>query len=547
VLADLSFTAEPGTLTAVIGHTAASTAALVDVLGGAVQPSVGTVHFDGHDVTTDHVRARIGVVPRYDLLHPALTVEQALGYAAELRLPRGTSADHRRQSVFRALGEMKLELLRTAQVRDLTMEQRKRASIAMELLTQPSLLVLDEPTAGLDAAADSEMRATLRRLADEGRAVVVAITPPANVDICDQVVLLTGMGTPAFAGPPAQIGAELGTTNWAEIIARVSTDPYGAHSAYLARTPEAPPAVQPARVESPPASRPSLWRQILVAVRRQAWLVVGDQRYFIFLAILPVLFGAISLVVPGHNGLGPADPYGSSPDEAVEILAVLTMGAVAMGTALGIRDLFGEQRIFRRDQANGLSASAFLTGKFVVYSVVAIVAAAVMTTAAVVGKGAPTQGAVLLGNTAFAAWLELFIVMTVTTIVSAMVALALSSPARYVEQILLAAVLIVLISAVFTGALFPIADRFGLEQVSWFVPARWGLAALASTVDVPAVNLLANSDDSWTHSSGRWLSDVAILVGFGVVASGWLRWRLRRPALRSDQPKAVAVEGEPQS
>jgi hypothetical protein len=127
------------------------------------------------------------------------------------------------------------------------------------------------------------------------------------------------------------------------------------------------------------------------------------------------------------------------------------------------------------------------------------------------------------------------------------VALALSAPARYVEQILLAAVLIVLISAVFTGALFPIADRFGLEQVSWFVPARWGLAALASTVDVPAVNLLANSDDSWTHSSGRWLFDMAVLVGLGVVASGWLRWRLRRPARRSDQPKDVAVEADSQT
>ncbi len=544
LLADLSLTAEPGTLTAVIGHSPASTAALVDVLGGAVQPSVGTAHFDGHDITSDHLRARIGVVPRYDLLHPALTVEQALGYAAELRLPRGTSADHRRHSVNRALNEMTLDLLRTVQVRDLTVEQRKRASIAMELLTEPTLLVLDEPTAGLDAAADGEMRATLRRLADQGRVVVVAITPPANVDICDQVVLLTGMGTPAFAGPPSQLGAELGTTDWPAIIARVSTDPYGAHSAYLARQPETPTAAEPPPVEVPTPDRQALWRQILIAVRRQAWLMVGDQRYFIFLAILPVLFGAISLLVPGHDGLGPADPYGSSPDEAVEILAVLAMGAVVIGTALGIRDLFGEQRIFRREQANGLSASAFLAGKFIVYGIVAVVAAAIMTTAAVVGKGEPTQGAVLLGNTAFAAALELFIVLAVTTIVSAMVALALSSPARYVEQIVLVAVLIVLISVVFSGALFPIAGKFGLEQVSWFVPARWGLAALASTVDVPAVNLLATSDDSWTHSTGRWLFDGAVLVGLGVVASAWLRWRLRRPARRSEQPKAVAVEAD---
>jgi ABC transport system ATP-binding/permease protein len=537
-LAELSFTAEPGTLTAIIAPSEASTSALVDVLGGTVQPSVGTVHFDGYDVGADHLRPHIGVVPRYDLLHPALTIEQALGYAAELRLPPGTSAARRRQIVHWAIDEMKLSSLRTTQVGNLTVEQRKRASMAMELLTGPSLVVLEDPTAGLDAATEHEMTATLRRLANDGRIVVVATTSPTDSDIFDQVVLLTGTGTPAFAGPPAQIGAVLGTTDWTEIVARVSTDPYGAHDGYLAQLQEAPHAAEPPQtpVEPPaPAAHPSLWRQIIIATRRQAWLLVSDQRYFIFLTILPVLFGAISLLVPGHSGLGPANPYGSSPDEAVEILGVLNIGAVVIGTALAIRDLFGEKRIFRREQANGLSASAFLAGKVIVYSLVAIVATGVMTTAAVIGKGAPTNGAVLLGN----ATLELFVELAVTAIVSAMIAMALSSPAAYVEQIVLTAVLIVLISLVFAGAMFPTAGRFGLEQIAWLVPSRWGFAASASTVDLRAVNLLASADDSWTHSTGRWLFDMAMLVGLGVAATVALRWQLRRPPVGGDHLNAV--------
>ena len=211
---------------------------------------------------------------------------------------------------------------------------------------------------------------------------------------------------------------------------------------------------------------------------------------------------------------------------------MLVIGAVVMGTALGIRDLVGERRIFRRDQANGLSASAFLAGKVVVYSLIAVVATAIMTTAAVVGKGAPTDGAVLLGHGTFQATFELFVVLAVTTIVSAMVALALSAPASYSEQIILIAALIVLISVVFAGAMFPIDGRFGLEQIAWFVPSRWGFAAAASTVDVHAVNLLAVSDDSWKHSTGRWMADMAILIGLGVVATAALRWGLRRPARR---------------
>jgi ABC transport system ATP-binding/permease protein len=90
----------------------------------------------------------------------------------------------------------------------------------------------------------------------------------------------------------------------------------------------------------------------------------------------------------------------------------------------------------------------------------------------------------------------------------------------------------VLIAVVFAGALFPIGGRLGLEQISWLVPSRWGFAASASTVDVHAVNPLAAYDDSWKHSIGRWLVDMAALIGLGVVAAASLRWRLRRPAHR---------------
>ena len=535
LLADLSFTASPGTLTSVIGLSDASASALVDVLGGAVQTRIGTVDFSGYDVTADHLRPRVAVVPRHDLLHPQLTIEQALLYAAELRLPPGTSADRRSELVHSGLNQMELGALRTIQVGNLTVEQRKRASLAVELLTDPALLVLDEPNAGLDSAAERRTTATLRRLADEGRVVVEATTSPTDLDACDQVLVLTATGAPAFAGAPSQIGEELGTTDWTEIVARVSADPYGAHDAYLARQHEPLPtdAPRPAPVERPaPPAHPNLWRQILIAARRQAWLTVADQRYFIFLMILPLLFGAISLLVPGDAGLGPASPYGNSPDEAVEILAVLSIGAVVMGTALGIRDLFGEQRIFRREQSHGLSASALLAGKIIVYSLVAVIQTGIITIATVVGKGAPTQGGVLLGQNSLGATAELFVALAVTAIVSAMVALALSSLATYSEQILLMAVLIFLLSLLFAGAIFPIASRFGLEQIAWFVPARWGFAAVASTVDVHHVNLLAAVDDSWRHSSGQWLLDIGLLVSLGVAATAALRWRLRRPAHR---------------
>lgn len=528
-LTDLSFTASPGTITSVIGLSAASTSALVDVLAGAVRPSMGEVDFDGHDVADDDVRPHLGVVPRHDLLRPQLTVEQALRYAAELRFPPSTSADQRSEAVRSVLEKLELTALRTAKAGTLTLEQRKRASLAAELLTDPALIVFDEPTAGLDPQAAQRITSILRQLADEGRVVLEATTAPTALDVCDQVLLLTPTGIPVFAGPPSQIGPQLGTTDWAEIVERARTDPYGAHDEYLKHRREPPPP-EPSEPQRAPALQRNMLRQIAVSTRRQAWMTIGDQRYFTFLAILPVLFGAISLLVPGDAGLGPASRYGNNPDQALAILTVLALGAIVMGTALGVRDLFTEQSIFRREQAHGLSASAFLAGKVIVYTLTASVQTAVITVVATVGHPAPAHGAALLGHSKFAAGVELFIALTVIATVTALVALAFSSPATLFEQVVLTAVLVVLVSTVFAGALFPISGRFPLDQIAALVPSRWGFAAAASTVDVHAVNPLAEADGSWKHTSGQWLLDMGLLIGYGVAAAAALRWRLRRPS-----------------
>ena len=103
--------------------------------------------------------------------------------------------------------------------------QRKRASVALELLTGPSLLILDEPTSGLDPALDRQVMTMLRQLADAGRVVLVVTHSLTYLDVCDQVLLLAPGGKTAFCGPPSQIGPSMGTTNWADIFSSVAGDP----------------------------------------------------------------------------------------------------------------------------------------------------------------------------------------------------------------------------------------------------------------------------------------------------------------------------------
>jgi ABC transport system ATP-binding/permease protein len=203
---------------------------------------------------------------------------------------------------------------------------------------------------------------------------------------------------------------------------------------------------------------------------------------------------------------------------------LLNISAIFMGTALTIRDLVGERAIFRREQAAGLSASAYLAAKITVYSIAAAVQTAVLTAIVVIGKGPPTRGAVILGNPT----LELYVTLAATAAVAAIMGLALSAAATSQDQILPMLVMSVMLSIVFSGGLIPVTGRIVLDQFSWLLPARWGFAASASTVDLRAVApLTPRNEVLWTHASKWWLLDMGMLAVLGLVMAGFVRWRVR--------------------
>ena len=160
-----------------------------------------------------------------------------------------------------------------------------------------------------------------------------------------------------------------------------------------------PPAVEPTDLGSPAKS--SLWRQFSTIARRQFSLILADRGYFIFLALLPFIMGALTITAPGDAGFAIKDPNGEAGNEAPTILVMLNMGALLMGSTLTIRTIIGERAIFLREQAVGLSTNAYLLAKVSAYSRWSQSYRrpswwAIM----LVGKGGPTQGAVVLRSPA---------------------------------------------------------------------------------------------------------------------------------------------------
>ncbi|MEU4598247.1 FHA domain-containing protein [Nocardia sp. GTS18] len=538
LLVDVNMQAGRGTLTALIGPSGAGKSTLSKLIAGNTQPSGGVVTFEGRNLHAEYeaLRSRIGMVPQDDVLHRQLTVRQALGFAAELRLPPDTTKADRQQVIDGVLQELSLTQHADTRVDRLSGGQRKRASVAMELLTGPSLLILDEPTSGLDPALDRQVMQMLRELADAGRVVIVVTHSVACLDMCDQVVLLAPGGKTAFAGHPGGVGAAMGTSDWAEIFANVAANPDQAFAAYRSRQAYVPPPPPPQPLQrgntgAPPQS--SGMRQFSTLARRQLRLIFADRGYLVFLVVLPFILGALSLVVPGENGFA-AGPLVAQPDgsfaksggsETQQLLVVLILGACFMGATLSVRDLVGERTIFHRERAVGLLPSAYLLAKIAVFSVVAFLQSAVLIGITLLGKNPPGAGSLIPNGS-----IELYIDIAMTAVCCVVFGLLMSSLAKSNEQVMPMLVVMIMVQLVMAGGLIPVTDRVGLEQVSYLFPARWGYASGASTVDLKNLFWGAQDDSLWTHSVGIWILDIVMVL---VITSAlafltWTRLRLKR-------------------
>jgi len=524
LLEDVSFTAGPGSLTAVIGPSGAGKTTVAKIISGSAGPTEGVVEFEGRSVHTDYsvLRSRIGMVPQDDVVHRQLTVRKALGYAAELRLPPDTTRADREAVIAGVLDELQLTEHADTRVDRLSGGQRKRASVALELLTGPSLLILDEPTSGLDPALDRQIMATLRGLADSGRVVVIVTHSLSYLEMCDQVLLLAPGGKTAYVGPPDRVGSALGSTDWADIFARVASDPDGVFAEYRAtRTEVAPPPSLPGPLGSP--AHTSTRKQLSTVARRQVRLIRADRGYLIFLSLLPFVLGGLALLVPGDTGFGQSGADVSG--ELTQILVVLILGAAFMGCSLTIRDLVGERMVYQRERAAGLLPSAYLTAKIVVFCAAGIVQSVIMVLIVYLGKGFPGHGSVLPSGS-----VELIVDIAATTCCCVVLGLALSSVARSSEQVLPMLVVTIMAQLVMCGGLITITGRAVLEQVAWLFPSRWGFAAAASTVDLVTNATGTEPDTLWQHTGSWWLLSIAMLVLISCVLAvfTYSRLRLRR-------------------
>ena len=381
VLHEVSFAIFPREFVGIMGPSGCGKSTLMDALNGLRPAKSGNVFINELDLyqNFDAVRRSIGYVPQRDILHNELTVRRTLHYAALLRLPEKTSRKAAQHTINEVIGLVGLTEQKDTAFKQLSGGQQKRLSLAVELLTKPSFLFLDEPTSPLDPETSENLMMLFRQLADEGRILVMVTHKFEKFEQMHQIVLLTKGGHLAYFGPPTEALRYFDCEQPSGLYRKVGAqEPHEVGQAFRAskafqsniakRLQESEHAVSAAQRVGTSGTRgpsgESAWsklRQWGILTHRYLDIKLKDKRNTLILIgqapLIAVILAAIT----------------SGTVNDAKTLFIGAVIAVWFGGNNAIREIVAELPIYKRERLVNLKIWPYLWSKFTVLGVIAIV------------------------------------------------------------------------------------------------------------------------------------------------------------------------------
>jgi pSer/pThr/pTyr-binding forkhead associated (FHA) protein/ABC-type multidrug transport system ATPase subunit len=503
LLKDISLSIHPQEFVALVGLSGAGKSTLMDAINGFRPATHGAVLVNGVNLYQqfDMFRNEMGYVPQRDIVHTELTVYKALDYAAQLRMPADTRPDERHRRILEVLEELDLTERKDLPIHKLSGGQLKRVSIGVELLTKPRLFFLDEPTSGLDPGTEYNMMRLLRKLADQGRTIVLITHATKNVMMCDKVIILVRGGRIAFYGPPEEalkyfdqfrtdqerrtkdiefddIYALLedesrGTPQqWDEryrksrafgeyVVSRLREHRDGKAAEAKAR----PGVVAESRKRAQKGV--SALRQFFILSRRNLRIMTQDKASLALMLALSPVIGVMDFMW-GRNLFDPVD---GDPGKIITMLFMMGLIAILVGALASVREIVKEIDIYKRERAINLKIVPYIFSKIWVGLVLSLYQALVFLIAKwlLTGLGPGQLGP--LG------WTALFVTLFLGALSGYLMGLAISAGAPNQNVALLLVIVVLVPQFLFAGGLMPLDLIPGGEYISYLVSARWSFEA----------------------------------------------------------------------
>lgn len=378
ILDGVSFRVRPNTLTAIIGPNGAGKSTLMRALSGE-RPDGGQVLIDGRNLYADPEiwLRRIGYVPEDNILHEHLALRESLIYIGYLRLPGQSDEEIARRvdSLLEEFGFAPGDERRDKPLKVLSTGERKRANVCSELLIDPPLLMLDEPTSNLDPNAEFELMQLLARYAHTNEKTILVITHTLNtIDFCDDVIFIensrlgaSGEWEPVLRDLEADMGVGAASSDalfqrWARVFDHYKTEP--------SRRRDCAGAMETASAE-PDATKPAAppvtsWsHQLRYLIERYTRTRLGD-RWSLIGTLLAGFSGILFFTLPGKTFIKPFDPneLGLGLNQARQSIYVVALVVTLIGLITSYTEISKEYRIYRHERLKGLSPSAYFLSKW---------------------------------------------------------------------------------------------------------------------------------------------------------------------------------------
>ena len=520
-----SFTVAAGELVAIIGPSGAGKTTLLHAVAGIGPTTSGSVRYDGIDVHANPAAFRgvLGYVPQDDIVHAELPLRRMLRYAARLRLPSSTSATEVEEAVDDAIDAVGLAPQADVQVGSLSGGQRKRASIAAELLTDPHVFFLDEPTSGLDPITGAEIVSRLRHLADRSATVVFTTHSVEDLHQCDRVVCMARGGRVAFVGTLADALDHFGVTSIADLYRDLDT--------LDGTAVQARPALDP----PPPAPSPRDEGTRVAATGLTQWAVLTHRTLETLVRnrlTMAILLGSPALVVAMFAVLfrpGAFDFGHPTPSSMVMIGFWIVFAAFFFGLTYGLLQICTERPILERERAVGLRLDAYVASKVTV-----LVPFLVLVVVAMLGVLRLLDR---LPQRSLSTYVSIGVGLLLCAVAALGLGLLTSATVGNVAQATLALPMLCFPAVLFSGAILPVHLMAGAGAgLSRLIPSRWAFEVIGHDLGARRIladggsrlgpPLLASYGNAGTEPTGTyWLvlaafALVFLLATWGVLVRG---------------------------
>ena len=360
ILDDVTLHISASRFVGILGPSGAGKSSLLLTLAGMRAPDGGLVLIDGEDVYGEAHARSFGFVPQEDIVHPELTVAQALNYAARLRLPAGTPPVELQKLLLQTMDQLGLRLHSDKPITRLSGGQRKRVSVGAELLAKPAVLFLDEPSSGLDPATEFQLMELLRDLADTGCTIVCTTHVMENAFLMDELVVLTG-GCLVFKGPAQEAREYFGVQKLTALYDRLADRPAQEWQEEFGEKAEAEAPKSEVRSRKK-ADRSEVSRPFALPIllQRQFAILCSDWRNFLILAGQPLIIaGLVSW---------------TSDDQSL-LMFFAYIATLWFGCSNAAQEIVKEIAIYKRERLVGVGAHAYLASKFLFLTAVTSVQA----------------------------------------------------------------------------------------------------------------------------------------------------------------------------